>query len=108
MVEDECEAVKPLQQLDQIESVDILSPNGTLLFNVPLAEDDVNVSFKSNSPLGTRTGTGSIIESNIKMHIEVKDAIRELADTDTDILEQQTSQIIDNKVLIKGTKVSKA
>lgn len=115
MVEDECKALKPiLQQLDQIDGVDILSPNGTLLFNAPLAEDDVDVSIESASPSGSTSGTiGSNVtaESNFEMRIEVEDAIGELTNTDTDIsLGQQleTGRIIDNKVLIKGNEVSKA
>jgi hypothetical protein len=112
IVEDECNALKPiLQQLDQIEGVDILSPNGTLLFKIPLAEDDVDVSLESASRSGSTAGAiGSDVESNFEMRIEVEDAIGELADTDTDGLglRLETGRIIDNKVLIKGNEVSKA
>lgn len=113
MLEDECKALKPiLVQLDQIEGVDILSPNGTLLFNVPLAEDDVDVSLESASPTGSTTGTniGSDVESNFEMRVEVEDAFGELVDTEADSLGHQaeTSRVIVKKVLIKGVEVSKA
>jgi hypothetical protein len=86
ILEDECEALKPiLHQLDQIEGVDILSPNGTLLFNVPLAEDDVDDSIESTSPSASTTRTiNRDIESNLEMRVEVEDALGELADTDTE------------------------
>ena len=114
MLEDECKVLKPiLQQLDRNDDVDILSPNGTLLFNVPLAEDDVDVSLEleSASPLRSTTRNNtSGSDVDVEMRIEVEDALGELADTDTDGLGHQlgTGRVVNSKVLIKGIEVSKA
>ena len=57
IIEQECEGLKHiLHELDNSEGVDILSPFGTLLFDVPLADDDIDKSLEALSSPGTSDG----------------------------------------------------
>jgi hypothetical protein len=58
IIEQDCEGLKHvLYELDNSEGIDILSPFGTLLFKVPLADDDIDESLEGP------TGTGMTSES---------------------------------------------
>lgn len=54
IIEQEFEDLKHLlHELDNSEGIDILSPFGTLLFDVPLADDDIDKNLKAPSSTGT-------------------------------------------------------
>jgi hypothetical protein len=101
-----------LHELDNSEGIDILSPFGTLLFDVPLADDDIDESLEA--PSSTGTSTDEITDSRaheIDMRIDVEDEIgAELASlSESSNTETTTNQRIFNpKVLVKGVEKSKA
>ena len=76
IIEAEFEGLKHLHKLNNLEGIDILSPFSTLLFNVPLADDDIDKSLEALSSTGTSTDetTGSRAHE-IDMHINVEDEI---------------------------------
>ena len=48
ITEQECESLEGvLHKLDTLDNISILSPFGTLLFNVPLADDDIDKSLEA-------------------------------------------------------------
>jgi hypothetical protein len=65
-----------LHELDNLEGINILPPFSTLLFNVPLADDDIDESLEALSSTGTSTEEipGSK-DHEIDMHINIKDEI---------------------------------
>ena len=77
IVEQEFEGLKHvLRKLDNSEGVDILSPFGTLLFDVPLADDDVDESLEA--PSSTDDSANETTESRgheIDLRINVEDEI---------------------------------
>ena len=81
IIEQEFEGLKHiLHQLDNSDSVDILSPFGTLPFDVPLADDDINESLIAPSSVVT---SGDKIDDeitgasahNIDMRVDVEDEL---------------------------------
>ncbi|KAF8815932.1 hypothetical protein BYT27DRAFT_7230107 [Phlegmacium glaucopus] len=80
LVEQECDTIKSiLQELNNSEDIDILSPSGTLLFDTPLAEDDVDESLEvptAERPVGE--SSNDILESDASKCVEVEDALDEL------------------------------
>ena len=109
IIERELEGLKHvLHELDNTEDANILSPFGTLLFDVPLADDDVDESLEAPSPTGN--SANKVTESRaheIDMHIDVEDEIgAELASSNTETTANQ--RIFNPKVLVKGVEKSKA
>ena len=99
LVEDECTFVKPiLTELETTPSVDLLPPFGMLLFDVPLAEDDIDESLKYpflptlpssptlmlTNPRPTPDQNNHIVE--LKTQVDVENTLDELA----------SSEIMDN------------
>jgi hypothetical protein len=113
IIEQEFElGLEHLHELDNSEGIDILSPFGTLLFNVPLADDGIDESFEALSSTGTSANgiTDSEVHE-IDMHINVEDEIgaelislSESSNTKT----TATQRIFNHKVLVKGVEKSKA
>ena len=104
--------------LDISEGIDILSPFGTLLFDAPLAEDDVDESLQalnSTQAGNSNEATGSQPEAHeIDMRIDIEDEIgAELASLSTETTSTETTgtsnrRVFNSKVLIKGVEKSKA
>ena len=108
IIEQELEGLKyVLHELDNTDHADILSPLGTLLFDVPLADDDVDESLEAPSPAGN--SADEVTESRahkIDMRIDVEDEIEaELTSTAETTVNQR---IFNPKVLVKGVEKSKA
>ena len=113
IIEQEFEGLKHiLHQLDNSDSVDILSPFGTLLFDVPLADDDIDESLIAPSSAVT---SGDNIDDEITgasahdigMRVDVEDELgTELAclmNTETN----PSRRVFNSKVLVKGIEKSK-
>jgi hypothetical protein len=113
IIEAEFEGLKHLlHELDNSEGIDILSPFGTLLFDVPLTDNDIDESLEAPSSTGTSTEEipGSKAHE-IDMRINVEDEIgAELASLSESLnTETPTNRRIFNpKVLVKGVEKSKA
>jgi len=77
IIEQECEGLKHiLHELDNLEGIDILSPFGTLLFDVPLADDDIDESLEASSSPGTSDSeTTDSRAHETDMRIDVEDEI---------------------------------
>ena len=76
-VEQACEFIKPvLVKLDQNKAIDILSPSGTMLFNLPLADDDIDESLECPSLpiISDRSADPNVAETRII----VEDALAKL------------------------------
>jgi hypothetical protein len=109
IIEQEFESLKHvLHELDNSEGIYILSPFGTLLFDVPLADDDVDESLEAPSSIGNSAKEASDSRDHeIDMRIDVEDEIgAELASSNTETTANQIS--FDSKVLVKGVEKSKA
>jgi hypothetical protein len=109
IIEQEFEGLKHvLHELDNSEGVDILSPFGTLLFDIPLTDDDVDESLEALSfTCNSAEEASDSRDHEIDMHIDVEDEIgAELASSNTEITTNQ--RIFDSKVLVKGIEKSKA
>ena len=87
-----------------MDNIDILSPLGTLLFAIPLADDDIDESLEVPTVAltdGTISG-----DHEMDMCVDVEDELGvELASSNTKTTNQR---LFDSKVLIKGTKKSKS
>ena len=86
IIEQEFKGLKHvLHELDNSEGIDILSPFGTLLFNIPLADDDVDESLQVEAPssAGNSPDEGTDARTHeIDMRIDVEGEIgAELAST---------------------------
>jgi len=101
-IDQECEGLKHvLHELDSLDGIDILSPFGTLLFDVPLADDDIDESLEVLITNGiSDSGT-----HEAEMRVDVEDELgTELASS----TEVATQRLFDSKVQIKGAEKSKA
>jgi hypothetical protein len=114
MVEEVCEILNPiLQELDQTDGVDILSPFGILLFET-LTEDDIEEDVSLESPTSTPFVTSSTAppaenQTDSELRIDVEVALGELDSIDaTGIATAMPAQrLINAKVLIQGKEVNK-
>ena len=108
-MEEDCDLLRDiLKGLEENPDIDILAPFSTLLFNVPLAEDDVDESLEYLT-LSTHVNPGSGLD-DAEVHIEVEDALGELSaspdnSTNSDISQHQ---IVKSQVHINGKLQSKA
>ena len=86
----------------------MLSPFGTLLFNIPLADDDIDKSLEVPTPSTNMTADSDTHE--VDMCIEVKNALgAELGSSNTNTGQQTTvERVFSSKVLINGHERSKA
>ena len=104
-VEQACNFVKPvLVKLDENPQTDILSPSGTMLFNIPLAEDDIDKSLELPRP------SPAIIHpsnNDAEACVEVEDALGELESTEAATTTLQ-KQKVDAHILVNGKLKAKA
>ena len=104
IIEQECEGLKHvLDELDSSEGVDILSPFGVLLFEVPLADDDIDESLEA--PTMT-SPNGDITDSEMDMRVDVEDELGAELSLNTETSTDQRA--FNSKVLINGIEKSKA
>ncbi|KAF8176089.1 hypothetical protein BJ912DRAFT_1033585 [Pholiota molesta] len=115
LVEQECEFLRPvLADLAGNKDVDILAPSGTLLFEIPLADDDIDSSLTLDSHLD---GTDiQPVNSNVartdsdldatETRIEVEDALGQLAANE--ISHTTHTQAVERTIVVDGKEVSKA
>jgi len=104
-VEQSCEFIKSvLAKLDQKEGIDILSPSGTMLFDIPLADDDIDESLECPSP--PINSDGSANPDVAETRIEVEDALGELEIVDAANASQKRN--IETNIFVNGKFKSKA
>ena len=102
-VEQACDFVKPvLSKLDENPQTNILSPSGTMLFDIPLAEDDIDESLELPSPPIVHPSN-----SDTEARIEVEDALGELETTEAAMSTLQ-EQKVNAHILVNGKLKSKA
>jgi hypothetical protein len=103
LIEQECEAIRAiLQELDVSDNVNILSPFGTILFDTPLADDDIDESLEYLAPAFTSTVDEEITESDANMRVEVEDALDDIATM------SEHARNFDKEVTFRGSMTSKA
>lgn len=97
-----------LSEFDKDENVNILAPSGTILFNVPLADDDIDESleFPFPPPAISDHSATAVDADGAEIRVEVEDALGELALEAPAILPQKP--ITESVVLINGKMKSKA
>ena len=113
IVEQECEGLKyVLQELDKSEGIDILSPFGNLLIDVPLVDDDIDENIEALSFPGTLDDEIARSRAHeIDMHIDVEDEIgAELASSleSLNIKTTTNRRNFNSNLLVKGVKKPKA
>lgn len=118
LVEDECSFVKPiLTELEQMSGVDLLAPFGVLLFDVPLAEDDIDESLEyptfhtaaSSQPTNTYFNRQDNPIEEAETRVEIEDSLDELVSSES-VTEQPDAprNAFSSKILINGIEVSKS
>ncbi|PPQ92922.1 LOW QUALITY PROTEIN: hypothetical protein CVT25_006605 [Psilocybe cyanescens] len=106
-VEQDCEFIKSiLVKLDQDEDVDILAPSGTLFFDIPFVDDDVDESLEYPSP-PIANSEGSADLDAAETRIEVEDALGELKTTDAAVIALQSWKV-ETEIVINRKLKSKA
>lgn len=112
LVEEECEILTNiLRELAENPDVDILAPFGTLLFDVPLADDDIDESLEYLTPSVRGANTNATLnlgldDSDAEVRVEVEDALGELStDLDSDVPQRR---VVESQILINGKLKSKA
>jgi hypothetical protein len=115
LVEKECPFLVPaLKELEKDPSINIFSPFGTLLVNIPLEDDDEDESQDNlpvaraapEVPLEVGLENPRIIEAD--MRVEVEESISQLPHNPEVSLAEDHSKSISPTILIKGQEVSKA
>jgi hypothetical protein len=107
IIEQECEGLKHvLHQLDNSEGVDILSPFGTLLFEVPLDDDDIDESLEVLTATSPDDETTDSRSHEMDMRVEVEDELGAELASNTETTADH--RVINSKVLINGIEKSKA
>lgn len=124
LIEDECGFIKAvLTELEGTPGVDLLAPFGVLLFDVPLAEDDIDESLEypiqdtipadasSQTPnINSGRNNSQCIEES-EARVEVEDRLDELISLESISLEsiqQQSGTVFSSKVFINGIEMSKS
>jgi hypothetical protein len=112
LVEDECPFLVPvLQELEKDPNIDIFSPFGILLVNIPLEDDDEDESQENLAVPDVRLeveleNSRVLIEAD--MRVDVEDSISQIASAQNPEVSEDRSPGISHTVLIKGQEVSKA
>jgi hypothetical protein len=108
LVEEECPFLVPiLKELEKGPNVDIFSPFGTLLVNIPLEDDDKDESqdtLETPELVLRESVTVNLCTDEADMLVEVEESISEVADF-KDVSELATGS---PTVLFKGKQVPKA
>ena len=104
IIEQECESLNHvLHKLDELDGIDILSPFGTLLVNVPLADDDIDESLEvPTDALANITTELDFHETEMRVTVEDELAAN-LTSSNSEI-----TKAFDSKVLINSTAKNKA
>ena len=108
IIEQEFEGLKHvLHELDNLEGINILSPFSNLLFEVPLADDDIDESLEGAPTTGTTSESLDNKTAGSRVHemdmcINIEDGLGAKLSSDTEMT------VFDSKVLINGIKKSKA
>jgi len=109
-IEEECPfAISILRKLEESPDVNILSPSGILLVNLPIPDDDKDESMDDTECTPALEHVrGELDVTDLETRIEVEDELNQIS-TDT-TLASETSQFspINPKVLINGKEVSKS
>jgi len=106
MIEQGCDSLKNvLLNLDELEGIDILSPFGTPLINVPLADDDINESLEAPSIVLTNR-IMELDSHESEMRVNVEDELA--ANLTSSKSNTKITKAFDSKVLIKGAAKNKA
>jgi hypothetical protein len=113
LVEEECGILMNtiLWELAENPAVNILAPFGTLLFDVPLADDDIDESLEYPSPPpsvhGTTPNSGL---DDAEVRVEVEDALGELSNDSNHLDSSYAPQhrVVESQILINGKLKSKA
>ena len=113
IVEQECETLSSvLRKLNNTDGIEILAPFGTLLFDTPLGDDDIDESIDYPSSAETIDPPVPNIDvvNHANMHVEVEDALGDIDSVGINPLVGQniSQRIIESKVLVDGTLISKA
>jgi len=108
IIEQKCEGLKHLLNgLDESDNIDILSPFGALLLDVPLADDDIDESLEGSVVTSINRITDSK-SHEMDMHVDIEDEIgTELAFLNTENTDSDQRQF-DSKVLFPGIEKPKA
>jgi hypothetical protein len=107
LAEQDCEFLGSiLSELDKDIDITILAPSGTILFNVPLVDDDIDESLKFPSPPPGISVSNHCAKS-AETCVEVEDTLGELCLADAATISSQ-NRIIGSGVLINGKMKSKA
>jgi len=108
IIEQECEGLKHvLDCLDKLDDIDILSPFGALLFDAPLADDDIDESLETPvvaSRINEIIDTGHDKDMRVDIEDELAAELVLSHTTDSDASERK----FDSKILINGAEKSKA
>ena len=112
LAEQDCNFLRTiLGELDEDENVTILAPSGTILFDVPLAEDDIDESLEFPSPPDVPDHSAASVAvtntDSAETRVEVENALVDLDSADISTISSQ-NQIIESEVLINGKMKSKA
>jgi hypothetical protein len=86
------------------------APFGTLVFDVPLADDDIDESLEYATPSVCGANTDATPNSGVddaEVHVEVKDALGELS-TPPDSSDALQCWVVESQILINGKLKSKA
>jgi len=105
MIEQGCDSLKNvLLNLDELEGIDILSPFGTPLVNVPLADDDIDKSLEAPS-IVLANRIMELDSHKSEMRVNVKDELA--ANLTSSKSNTEITKAFDSKVLIKGAAKNK-
>ena len=108
IIEQECEVLNHvLDCLDKLDDIDILSPFGALLFDAPLADDDIDESLEAPvvaSRINEIIDTGHDKDMRVDIEDELAAELALSHTTDSDASERK----FDSKILINGAEKSKA
>lgn len=112
LVEEECEILMNiLQELAENPEVDILAPFGTLLFDVPLTDDDINESLEYPTPsVHGANATPNLGLDDAEVCIEVEDALGELSTLPDSSIDLDAPQcwVVESQILINRKLKPKA
>jgi hypothetical protein len=102
ITEQECEGLKGvLHKLDTLDNISILSPFGTLLFNVPLADDDIDESLEALGVISDLSNDSTVHEMDV--HVDIEDELGAKLAPNT-----ETKRVFNSDISIKGITKSKA
>jgi len=104
LIEQECDSLKHiLLKLDSLEGVDILSPFGTLLINIPLADDDIDETLETLD-MGSTNRISDTHKTEMRIDVENELVASLTSESNT----EAGQKVINSKVLIRGTAKNKA